>query len=251
MYMLTLKQYKQSEKWWRSWTSSTKEEQAFSLWPVHHLPSNPKSTPWSKCHGYWCSKQELGWKWRWRTHWCILQRKSKALHRMFRSLFSSRNIVRKLQQKWPSWERIKWFLVTCGFRIITLRLIGLQEQSKWLGVLDMPYLERETPFCSTGRIRRMRFSSTYSCLKQEESALKTDSKPIDLVPWTYHQYLKVFSKKESERMPIRNPWDHAIHRSQGNVQTKERTTHTAFTWRTEGSIWFHWWSTIKRVHQTF
>ena len=26
----------------------------------------------------------------------------------------------------------------------------------------------------------------------------------------YHQYLKVFSKKESERMPIGKPWDHTI-----------------------------------------
>jgi hypothetical protein len=41
-------------------------------------------------------------------------------------------------------------------------------------------------------------------------SLKTDPKPADLVPKTYHQYLKVFSKKESERMPIRKPWDHAI-----------------------------------------
>ena len=47
-------------------------------------------------------------------------------------------------------------------------------------------------------------------LKQEESAPKTDSKPANLVPRMYHQYLKVFSKKESERMPIRKPWDHAI-----------------------------------------
>ena len=47
-------------------------------------------------------------------------------------------------------------------------------------------------------------------LKQEESATKTDSKPANLVPRTYHQYLKVFSKKESEWMPIRKPWDHAI-----------------------------------------
>ena len=47
-------------------------------------------------------------------------------------------------------------------------------------------------------------------LKQKESVPKTDSKPTDLVPRTYHQYLKVFSKKKSERMPIRKPWDHAI-----------------------------------------
>ena len=47
-------------------------------------------------------------------------------------------------------------------------------------------------------------------LKQEESAPKTDSKPVNLVSQMYHQYLKVFSKKESERMPIRKSWDHAI-----------------------------------------
>ena len=47
-------------------------------------------------------------------------------------------------------------------------------------------------------------------LKQEKSTPKTDSKPAYLVPQTYHQYLKVFSKKESERMLIRKPWDHAI-----------------------------------------
>ena len=32
----------------------------------------------------------------------------------------------------------------------------------------------------------------------------------ELVPKEYHQYLKVFSKEELERMPIRKPWDHAI-----------------------------------------
>jgi hypothetical protein len=47
-------------------------------------------------------------------------------------------------------------------------------------------------------------------LKQDEPAPKNDLKPADLVPKMYHQYLKVFSKKESERMPIRKPWDHAI-----------------------------------------
>ena len=31
-----------------------------------------------------------------------------------------------------------------------------------------------------------------------------------LVPKEYHHYLKVFSKEESERMPIRKPWDHTI-----------------------------------------
>jgi hypothetical protein len=47
-------------------------------------------------------------------------------------------------------------------------------------------------------------------LKQDEAVPKTNLEPVDLVPKTYHQYLKVFSKKESKRMPIRKPWDHAI-----------------------------------------
>ena len=32
----------------------------------------------------------------------------------------------------------------------------------------------------------------------------------ELVPKEYHQYLKVFSKEESEKMPMRKPWNHAI-----------------------------------------
>ena len=39
---------------------------------------------------------------------------------------------------------------------------------------------------------------------------KPDPRPEDLVPKAYHQYLKVFSKKESERMQVSKPWDHAI-----------------------------------------
>jgi len=32
----------------------------------------------------------------------------------------------------------------------------------------------------------------------------------EMVPRQFHKYLKVFEKKESERMPIRKAWDHAI-----------------------------------------
>ena len=47
--------------------------------------------------------------------------------------------------------------------------------------------------------------------EQERSEVpKSDLKPKDLVPKAYRKYLKVFSKKESEHMPIRKPWDHAI-----------------------------------------
>ena len=40
---------------------------------------------------------------------------------------------------------------------------------------------------------------------------KTKEKtPEELVPKEYHKFLKVFSKKESECMPLQKPWDHAI-----------------------------------------
>ena len=39
---------------------------------------------------------------------------------------------------------------------------------------------------------------------------KVEKTVEELVPKEYHQYLKVFSKEELERMPIRKPWDHVI-----------------------------------------
>ena len=43
--------------------------------------------------------------------------------------------------------------------------------------------------------------------QQEKPKEKT---PEELVPKEYHKFLKVFSKKESECMPLWKPWDHAI-----------------------------------------
>ena len=39
---------------------------------------------------------------------------------------------------------------------------------------------------------------------------KIEKTAEELVPKKYHQYLKIFSKEESERIPIRKPWDHTI-----------------------------------------
>ena len=44
-------------------------------------------------------------------------------------------------------------------------------------------------------------------LDKPKKVEKTAEEPV---PKEYHQYLKVFSKEESERMPIRKPWDHMI-----------------------------------------
>jgi len=45
----------------------------------------------------------------------------------------------------------------------------------------------------------------------------------EMVPRRFHKYLKVFKKKESERMPMRKTWDHAIDLREGFVPKKGKT----------------------------
>ena len=42
----------------------------------------------------------------------------------------------------------------------------------------------------------------------------------EMVPQRFHKYLKVFEKKDSERMPTRKTWDHAIDLREGFVPKK-------------------------------
>jgi len=42
----------------------------------------------------------------------------------------------------------------------------------------------------------------------------------EMVPKQFHKYLKMFEKKESERMLMRKAWDHAINLREGFVPKK-------------------------------
>ena len=44
-----------------------------------------------------------------------------------------------------------------------------------------------------------------------------------MVPQKFHRWLKVFEKVESERMPVRKPWDHAINLREDFIPRKGRT----------------------------
>jgi hypothetical protein len=44
----------------------------------------------------------------------------------------------------------------------------------------------------------------------------------EMVPEEYHEYLSVFEKGESERMPLRKPWDHGIELKKGFVPKKSK-----------------------------
>ena len=59
--------------------------------------------------------------------------------------------------------------------------------------------------------------------EKEEESDKEDiivRKTEEMVPRQFHKYLKVFEKKDSERIPTRKTWDHAIDLKEGFVQKK-------------------------------
>ena len=55
---------------------------------------------------------------------------------------------------------------------------------------------------------------------EEEEAAKSEVEAKKLVPEKFHKWIKVFEKKQSERMPTRKVWDHAIDVKEGFVPRK-------------------------------
>ena len=51
---------------------------------------------------------------------------------------------------------------------------------------------------------------------------KPEKKASEMVPRQFHQYLDIFEKKPSERMPLRKPWDHAIDLNENFVPRKAK-----------------------------
>jgi len=53
--------------------------------------------------------------------------------------------------------------------------------------------------------------------------IKLDREKVrKIVPQKFHKWLKVFEKAESERIPVRKPWDHAINLRKDFVSKKRR-----------------------------
>ena len=55
---------------------------------------------------------------------------------------------------------------------------------------------------------------------EEEEAVKSEMEARKLVPEKFHQWIKVFRKKQSERMPTRKLWDHTIDVKEGFMPRK-------------------------------
>ena len=57
---------------------------------------------------------------------------------------------------------------------------------------------------------------------EEEEAAKSETEAKKLVLEKFHEWIKVFGKKQSERMSTRKLWDHAIDVKEGFMPWKEK-----------------------------
>ena len=55
---------------------------------------------------------------------------------------------------------------------------------------------------------------------EEKEVAKSETEAKKLVPEKFHKWINVFGKKQSERMPTRKLWDHAIDVKEGFMPTK-------------------------------
>ena len=65
-----------------------------------------------------------------------------------------------------------------------------------------------------------RVAEEWEIWDEEEEAAKSEAEVKKLVPKKFHKWIKVFGKKQSERMPTRKLWDHAIDVREGFMPRK-------------------------------
>jgi len=65
-----------------------------------------------------------------------------------------------------------------------------------------------------------RVAEEWEIWDEEEEAAKSEAEAKKLVPEQFHRWIKIFSKKQLERMPTRKIWDHAIDMKEGFVPRK-------------------------------
>jgi len=70
----------------------------------------------------------------------------------------------------------------------------------------------------TAEVRKI--AEEWKIWDEEEEAAKSEAEARKLVPEKFHQWIKVFGKKQSERMPTRKLWDHTIDVKEGVMLRK-------------------------------
>jgi len=57
---------------------------------------------------------------------------------------------------------------------------------------------------------------------EEEEAARSEEEAKKLVPEKFHKWIKIFGKKQSEKMSTRKVWDHTIDTKEGFVLRKRK-----------------------------
>ena len=65
-----------------------------------------------------------------------------------------------------------------------------------------------------------RIAEEWEIWDEEEEVAKSEAEAKKLVPEQFHRWIKVFGKKQLERMPTQKIWDHAIDMKEGFVPRK-------------------------------
>jgi len=65
-----------------------------------------------------------------------------------------------------------------------------------------------------------RVAEKWEIWDEEEEAAKSEAEAKKLVPERFHRWIKVFGKKQLERMPTQKIWDHIINMKEGFVPRK-------------------------------
>ena len=67
-----------------------------------------------------------------------------------------------------------------------------------------------------------RVAEEWEIWDEEEEAARSEEEARELVPKKFHQWIKVFSRKQSERILTRKVWDHMIEVKKGFVPRKRK-----------------------------
>ena len=67
-----------------------------------------------------------------------------------------------------------------------------------------------------------RVAEEWEIWDEEEEAARSEKEARKLVPEKFHQWIKVFDKKQLERMPTRKVWNYMIEVKEGFVLRKRK-----------------------------
>ena len=67
-----------------------------------------------------------------------------------------------------------------------------------------------------------RVAEEWEIWDKEEEAAKSETEAKKIVPEKFYSWIKIFGKKQSERIPTRKVWDHAIEVKEGFVPRKRK-----------------------------